>query len=594
MRKKDRIFSYSSKALLLLAAILFSSIAISKDKKRDKEKTTISAAEQRKYNEFYLEGLVEREAGNYDAAYSMFEHARSINPTAPEALFELSQMYKVFLKGHEAQTDELIKQTAQADTTNYYYQINLAEWLGKTDSTKEKAAELCEQIYRRFPYNNNILTYLADLYNSMGNLEGVLQTLKKIEKAEGKDADLSSDKAQIYLAMGDTILAINEMKELCQSDTTNQTYRQDLADLYSAIGEKDSAEAIYNNVLKLDPNNEQALFNVLHTALSKKEMSSYKRSLNLITNNTAISDKIRFNTIKTEADRVRTEGEDSLKLTDFVRKILFSNKNSETTVSTILLGLTITKTLPNDSLLKLKEEGLKQYPSSSICRNDLLSHNLKQNNLEKALSLCNQGIEYSPNEPNYYYYAGICLYKLGRNDKSADMFRQAIKRIASDTQYTLVSDLYATLGDVLHEMNLKEDSYKAYEKAIAANPENSLCLNNYAYYLCLEKKDLDKAEALAERAMKLEPKNYNCIDTYAWVLFIKNEKAKAKIYIDEMLRYLPEESSQTAGVIEHAGDIYFSCGEEEAAIKFWEKALKLGVKSKTIKQKIQLKKYIAE
>ena len=594
MRKKKGISKYSYRVLLLLTAILFSSIAISKDKKTDNNATTISASDQRKYNEFFLEGIVEKEAGNYDAAFSLFEHARTINPKAPEALYELAQMYKAFFKGREAQTEELIKQAAQADTSNYYYQMELAVWWGKADSTQKKAAELGEQIYQRFPYNSDVLLFLAGTYNSMGDLNGMLRTLEKIELSEGKDADLSSDKARVYLAMGDTTLAINEMKELCKSDTANMEYRQDLADLYSTIGEKDSAEAIYNKVLKLDPSNEQALFNVMHTALQREDISSYKHALNLIANNATISDKIRFSAIKTEVDRARTQGEDSLKLTDFVRKAILSKQNTEPTVSAILLGLTMTKSLPADSLLQLKEEALKIHPSSSSCRNDMLSHYLKQDKLDKALHLCKQGIEYSPDEPIYYYYAGICLYKLEKNEESADMLKKAIKRIAADTQYTLVSDLYATLGDLLHEANHKEESYRAYDKALESNPENSLCLNNYAYYLSLEKKNLDKAEEMAERAMKLEPKNYNHIDTYAWILFIKNETAKARIYIDEMLRYMPEESNATAGVIEHAGDIYYVCGEKEAAIQFWKKALKLGVKSKTIKQKIQQKKYIAE
>lgn len=46
--------------------------------------------------------------------------------------------------------------------------------------------------------------------------------------------------------------------------------------------------------------------------------------------------------------------------------------------------------------------------------------------------------------------------------------------------------------------------------------------------------------------------------------------------------------------MEHCGDIYYMAGEEEDAVKYWEQALDMGSDSKTLKQKIKLRKYIRE
>ena len=83
------------------------------------------------------------------------------------------------------------------------------------------------------------------------------------------------------------------------------------------------------------------------------------------------------------------------------------------------------------------------------------------------------------------------------------------------------------------------------------------------------------------------------LDTYAWILFEKGNYAEARIYIDDAIKNTkPEEESSV--VFEHCGDIYFMTGDVEGALKYWKKALELGTESKTLKQKIEKKKYIAE
>ena len=115
--------------------------------------------------------------------------------------------------------------------------------------------------------------------------------------------------------------------------------------------------------------------------------------------------------------------------------------------------------------------------------------------------------------------------------------------------------------------------------------------NNYAYYLSLERKDLDKAEEMNYRTVKAEPKNATYLDTYAWILFEKGNYNEARIYIDEAMKNGGAESDV---VIEHCGDIYYMTGDVEGALKYWNEALQKGNESKLLKDKIRKKKYIAE
>ena len=135
-------------------------------------------------------------------------------------------------------------------------------------------------------------------------------------------------------------------------------------------------------------------------------------------------------------------------------------------------------------------------------------------------------------------------------------------------------------------------------------PDNIGALNNYAYYLSVERKNLDKAEEMSYRTVKAEPTNSTYLDTYAWILFEKGKYVEARIYIDQALQNGGDKSSV---VVEHCGDIYYQNGEADKALEYWKQAEKLAAESKDdadearepkelklLKKKIINKKYYAE
>ena len=155
----------------------------------------------------------------------------------------------------------------------------------------------------------------------------------------------------------------------------------------------------------------------------------------------------------------------------------------------------------------------------------------------------------------------------------------------------------------MHEQNQNEKAYAAYDSALVYKDNNLGALNNYAYFLSLENKDLDKAQEMSYKTVQAEPDNVTYLDTYAWILFLKGKYAEAKIYMDKIVAYYDKEpqtdkekenrESINGGVLEHAGDIYFHCEEPDKALEYWKKASQLDGASDLLEQKIKQKKYIA-
>ena len=124
-------------------------------------------------------------------------------------------------------------------------------------------------------------------------------------------------------------------------------------------------------------------------------------------------------------------------------------------------------------------------------------------------------------------------------------------------------------------------------------PSNILVLNNYAYYLSEEGRELDKAEQMSLRAIKAEPDNATYLDTYAWILYKQKRYAEAWEYIDKAL----SADSQPSDVLyEHAGDIQYQLGDVQRALDYWNQALDIQRETEMVderlKKKVKLKKIV--
>ena len=115
--------------------------------------------------------------------------------------------------------------------------------------------------------------------------------------------------------------------------------------------------------------------------------------------------------------------------------------------------------------------------------------------------------------------------------------------------------------------------YDAYDRSLALRYDNAMVLNNYAYFLSLEGRDLERALAMAGRAIVLEENNPTYLDTYAWVLYRLGRYDEAK---KTMQQALSLDRSKSPDLQLHYGDILAALGEKFMAEVYWKKALEGG------------------
>ena len=110
-----------------------------------------------------------------------------------------------------------------------------------------------------------------------------------------------------------------------------------------------------------------------------------------------------------------------------------------------------------------------------------------------------------------------------------------------------------------------------------------MVLNNYAYFLSLEERDLERALSMSSLVVALTDNNPTYLDTHAWVLFKLGRTEEAKKLLQKAVALDGQESPE---LMVHYGDILHELGEQFMAEVYWRRALEKGYDARQIEQRI--------
>lgn len=546
----------------------------------------LSAEEQRKYDYFFLEAMRLKEKKDYPAAFGLLEHCLDINPAASSALYEIAQYY-LFLR-QVPQGQAALEQAVANAPDNYWYSQGLAS-LYRQQGTVDKAIELLESMVTRFPGKQEPLLNLVDLYNQKEEYAKVIDTLDRLEEKMGKNEQLTMEKFRIYLQMEDDKRAFEEIEGLVREYPMDMRYQVILGDVYFQNGKKPEAYAIYRKVLEAEPDNPMARFSLASYYEQTGQKELYRQQLDTLLLNQRVPSETKVNVMRQLAVQNEQAGRDSTEIISLFDRMMKQDMDDDQ-IPMLYAQYLLSKGMEDASVPVLKQV-LQIDPANKAARLMLLSSVIKKEDYKQVIDICESGIEATPDALEFYFYLAIAYHQAEREDDVIRVCRAALEHVTPESKKEIVSDFYSILGDVYHTRNQMPEAYAAYDSALVYNPSNIGALNNYAYYLSVERRDLDKAEEMSYKTVKAEPNNSTYLDTYAWILFVKGNYAEALIYIDEAMKNDTEKSDV---IIEHCGDIHYMTGDVEGALKYWKQALEKGSQSKTLKQKIEKKKYIAE
>lgn len=546
----------------------------------------VSHNDSLRFKMYYYEAVRQQISGNYAAAYDLLRHCLGINPNAAEAYFMLS-FYDGILKGDTVALADVKKASELNPSNNAYLERLGVGYLSINDIAE--ATKAYEKLSLNSPERSDVLDILAQLYGKQKDYDKMLDVLNRMEALEGASEDLTLAKMRVYSLQGKKQEEYDELKAMSEKHPNDMNYRVMMGNWLLQNGKADEAYGQYLDVLRAEPENIMARMSMIdyYRTSGQVQRADSLQEVMLVSPKTPVDGKMALMR-QVVADNEKNGG-DSTKVLNLFKRILKEPQETSDMAQLYAAYMTL-KNMPQDSISKVLESVLAISPDNVAARLQLIQAEWNKQDFDRVIELSRQALDYNPDELAFYYFLGFAYIQKDDDDSALDVLRRGVSQINDQSNPSLVSDFYAIMGDILHDKGDAQGAYAAYDSCLQWKDDNYGCLNNYAYYLSVENKELDKAAQMSYRTVQAEPDNSTYLDTYAWILFQQKKYGEALQYIDMAV---DNDTTTSAVIIEHAGDIHAMNGDIDGAMQYWNEALKAGPENETIlRRKIKLRKYV--
>lgn len=525
----------------------------------------------------FLAGIDEKLAGNTAQAISNFEQALQAKDDDHASMYELSALYAT-----ENRIDEAIvwmQKAIEVAPQNKWYKIRLAQ-LYKFKGDYESTADVYKQLLQDQPENTEYIGELSSALLLLEKYDEALEAFDQIETQIGINEMLSLQKQQIYLTLNKPDKATAEIEKLADAFPYEPRYQAMLAEIYMSDGRKLKALEAYEKIKILDPEDPYIHVSISEYYRQEGDLEKAYQELLLALRNPEldIDTKVQVLVFWFQGAEANPGLKD--KAIGIAEALIETHPESSRGYQ--ILG---------DVLMDEKDyEGANDNYISAIeidSTNYVLWENLlfTDINLQDFESLENHGsrcVSLFPVQPLPYLFKGIACYQNEKYEEALKAFEDGRKFVVSNDK--LLGEFYNYTGEVQQKLGNFSASSLAYDKALIINPDNSMVLNNYAYYLTIRGQQLEKALEMAKKATELDPGNLSNIDTYAWVYYKLARYEDALRWIEKAIN-IGEKPSGT--ILEHYGDILFKLNRKEEAFGWWQKAKEAGETSEFIDKKLK-------
>ena len=548
------------------------------------KKVQLSDSTRRQFDYFFYEGIRQKDDQQYDQALETFRMCVAIDSLDAGVQSEMGILYAAI--GFNGEAVKCLEKAIRLDPANWWYNVRLISLYAELKNTK-RAIEIAGNLQRIYPNKEEVYTMLASFYKETKEFEKSIAAYDKLESLTGISETNSFEKFQLYVLLNKPQKGVAEIDKLAKKYPSESRYKVLRGDIFMQQKMPEKAFEIYQDVLKDDPENPY-----VYVSLSEYYKSANKPEKAMEAIVSALkSDQLDVETkVSVLGQYVEKLAHDSTKLveTESLFKLLVERYPLEEQVHGYY-AVFLQYQKRNVEALSELETMVNINPKNDQTWIRIIQIHIGDKNFKQIIATTATAIENLPNLPVWYFYRGIAQFQLADYPGALVSYQKGLPLIAA-TQMDMKSDFYAQIADIYFKMEKKDSAFVNYEASLAANPKNNMVMNNYAYYLSLDKSDLKKAERMSAKTVELEPKNSTYLDTYAWILYQQGDYSLAKFYIERAMDNLPKNEDASV-ILEHYGDILWMNGKDNGkddakALQMWQKSYDAGNKTEAMKLKI--------
>ncbi|MCR4918951.1 MAG: tetratricopeptide repeat protein [Prevotella sp.] len=524
-----------------------------------------SAMNDRPYDVLFMRAMQARQQGQTAEPVELLKQCVALDSTRSESYFFLAQYYAD--QGKRDSTVACYERAAALEPDNDTYTATLAQAYLATEKYDE-AATLIERMLKAHPGQMDKLRMLYNIYRYRDNNEGALSALQRMEDIDGKNEQLAYQKSELLTHLGRHEEAIAEMRSLADAHPADLNYRGFYADILMMNDSTQKALDIYHDILAHDGQNANALLSLRSWYGQQGDTLLADSMTRRLLLNSTLADDQRLKLMQQEAGMTLEQHSDSSRVLALFATLL-AQPDADPRQALLCAAFMDELKMPRQNIADMYRRALQLQPDLAAARFKLVQMAWDDQQADSVISYCQQARQYNPEEMAFYYYQAIAYNTQHNSTLALDALKNGISVINDKTSPDLASDFYAIMGDLLHQEGRKREAYAAYDSCLHYKPDNAGCLNNYAYFLALDNRQIDRAADMAQRAIKAEPKNHNALDTYAWILYRQQRYAEARIYVEQAMQC---DSTDNWVLYDHAGDILLKLDDKPQAMKMWQQA----------------------
>lgn len=565
--------------LLLLTVLPFADKLMASDRK------AISEDDRVKAEYIFLEAEKQRNMGRDDAFHHLLQYAHSLDPENSAIAYYLG--YSRLMKSNLSVSDSLFSSSLRMMRTHVdahpedKYEAMLYANGNMIANQVQEGLRVLKIQAERNPHNVEVQLSIADAYARLEDYRNAIAAYDSVQQWQGQSVQLSARKVRAYQALNDTVGAIGEMRSLLATAPRNVDYNLAMGNMMLMFGERDSALTYYDKAQQYEPENgatylaKAQFYNAIGDSVNY-DQQTYQA---LVSKDLDVASKVE---VLADYARHLLVAKDSSARTENLFKVLIEQHPNEPQIRMLFSDYLAAK----DDMKGAAEQmdyAVNLDPTDAQAWNRLLVLNIISENYKAAIAAGDRAIELNPNNIELYGYIAPAYYNIKQYDKAIEVYKKALAAVDStDTEHR--SMFLGGMGDAKFSMGDTIGAFALYDQAIEIDPNNVSILNNYAYFLTLCNRDLDKAERMSAKTVQAEPQNATFLDTYAWVFYKRKEYTMAQLYIEMAIK---NERRPSSDIYDHYGDILLAVGNKQEALKQWKKALELDAGNKELLEKVE-------
>ena len=531
----------------------------------------------------FVRGMTAELLGDHAQSIRHFEEALAVAGDRAGILAALADAHDAL--GHADEAIFYADRAVQADPGSESATVLLARLLLE-EGRPADAADAYRTLLLQRPDDLPLRLDLANAEELSGDFEAALQALEGVEARTGPTLPLLSRRLRLYSRMERPAEALRVLEAMVELEPDARDLRMRLGLTYLREERYEDAAALFEALRAAAPDDPEPAFRLAETyeAMGRPDDADAVRAS--LSSGAADGDpESRLRYAAGLYARSASHPEAAAAAREALEALI--DEGSASYEARVMLGELLIRAGEPGAAADQLDAALEENPREAQVWAQAVAARSEAGDADAALRTAEDGLLLFPGHFPLVSAAAYAAANAGRNRLAAERFVDAADLLAErdDNPFAAVErSRLLTMAALMHARLGEDDAADArYEEALAADPDNDLALNNFAYALAERDERLDEALDMAERAVDAQPSSPSYLDTLGWVYFRLGRYDEAA----ETLTRAVEASggSPSATVLEHLGDAEQARGRADAARDAYRRALEQAPEVERLRQK---------